>query len=354
MIIDDLLRMMLDKKASDLHLKAGRNPILRIHGELIPQTDLPELSNDDIRGLVGQMVTDEHKVRFDRDRELDLAYTLQGSARFRVNVLMQREKIGSVIRVIPWKIPTLEEMKFPPILADLALKPRGLVLVTGPTGSGKSTTLAAMLNHINVNEACHILTVEDPIEFVHQDKKSVFNQRELGTDTLSFSASLKHALRQDPDVILVGEMRDPETIQLAITAAETGHMVFSTLHTTGAAQTIDRVIDVFSPEQQPQIRTQLAGLLEGVVSQTLLAKSDGSGRACAMEIMICTPAIRNLIREGKIYQIPSTMQTGVSMGMQTLDSALKALYEKRIVSFEEAASKATNPEAFRAAVEKGK
>jgi twitching motility protein PilT len=278
--------------------------------------------------------------------ELDMSYYLPGAARFRVNVFKQRFHVGAVLRQIPVKIKTIDEMKFPAIFKDLALRPRGLFLVTGPTGSGKSTTLASIVDHINVNRQAHIITIEDPIEFVHQDKKCAVEQRELGVDTHSFADALKHVLRQNPDVILVGEMRDLETISLAITAAETGHLVFATLHTTDAAQTVDRIIDVFSPEQQEQIRTQLAATLLCVVSQTLLPLAEGEGRIPAFEIMICTPAIRALIREAKTHQMYTIIQTSREMGMISLDEFLIGLLREKKVTWEHALAKTSNPTDF--------
>jgi len=346
MHIDELLNIMVKNGASDLHLKVGSPPLFRIHGELLP-LDSPALTTEDVRSLVGQMANDEQKRRFDKARELDLAYNLEGVARFRVNVFLQRMNVGAVIRLIPLNIKLIDDLGFPPVLKTLALKPRGLVLVTGPTGCGKSTTLAAMTEHINNNRRCHIMTIEDPIEFVHQDKKSVINQRELGSDTLTYVEALKHVLRQDPDVILIGEMRDFDTIALAITAAETGHLVFSTLHTVGSSQTIDRIIDAYPPHQQQQIRNQLSTVLEGVVSQVLLPTADGKGRVAALDIMVSTAAVRNLIRDNKTYQISSVIQTGAAQGMQTLDASLKILYQKGLITYEEALTKCTNPETFK-------
>ncbi len=299
MTLDELLRTMAKKDASDLHLKSGKPPMIRLHGDVVPLNDTP-LSNADIKNLLGPVVPDAGKKVFDKERELDFAHSIPEVARFRFNVLLQRGNLGAVIRRIPLKILTLKDLNAAPILAKLSLKEKGLVLVTGPTGSGKSTTLAALINHINEKRKAHILTIEDPIEFVHPDKLSIVNQREVGSDTLTFDAALKHILRQDPDVILVGEMRNLETIATTITAAETGHMVFATLHTTGAIATIDRIIDAFPPEHQSQIRSQLSMVLEGVISQNLLPKI-GGGRVAVQEIMVCNSAIRNLIRESKLH-----------------------------------------------------
>jgi len=342
MHLDELLRQMIQRKASDLHLKVDRPPMIRVHGTIMPMNDTV-LSASDIRDLLGGVVPDDQKRVFDKERELDFAYTLQGLARFRFNVFLQRQAVGAVIRMIPLTVLTMEQLGHPPVLKQLALKERGLVLVTGPTGSGKSTTLAALINHINSTRKCHIMTIEDPIEFVHADKESIINQREVGSDTLSFNAALSHVLRQDPDVILVGEMRDIETISITLTAAETGHMVFATLHTTGAIATIDRIIDAFPPHQQPQVRSQLSMVLEGVVSQTLIPRADGNGRVAALEIMICVPAIRNLIREAKIYQIASTIQTSGGIGMQAMDNVLRDLVKNKVITVEEALAKAIEP-----------
>lgn len=343
--IDELLKEMVDKLASDLHLNAGTPPTLRIDGKLVAQNEEP-LSNEVIQKLLFSMLDDHQRTRFGEEKELDFSYSVPELSRFRGNALVQRGSIGCVLRAIPQKPFSLEQMKLQH-LKPFCHKPRGLILVTGPTGSGKSTTLAAMINEINENEAVHIVTIEDPIEFVHKSKKSIIRQRELGSDTLSFPNALKHVLRQDPDVILVGEMRDLETISLAITGAETGHLVFGTLHTIGAAQTVDRIVDVFPPHQQQQIRTQLAGILEGVISQTLLLQKSGKGRVCAMEILVGTPAVRNVIREGKTQQISSMIQTGGQFGMQSLDAALKDLVTKGMVSYEEALAKAGSADEFK-------
>src|SRR5438132_8127033 len=304
MHIDDLLRMLVEREASDLHLRAGEPPVMRIHGELT-RTDLPRLTGEAIENLLFAILNEERKQRFLEFKELDLSYAIRGLARFRVNMFRQRGCIGSVMRLIPIRVKTIDELFLPPVTKELALRPRGLILVTGPTGSGKSTSLAAMIHHINLLERSHIITIEDPIEFMHSDIKSAINQRELGMDTHSFAAALKHVMRQNPDVILVGEMRDLETISLAITAAETGHLVFATLHTTDAPQTVDRVIDVFPPAQQQQIRVQLSTTLQGVVTQQLLQTADGRGRIVACEILVATAAVRNLVREGKVHQIYS-------------------------------------------------
>src|SRR5437667_6708842 len=309
MHIDDLLRMLVEREASDLHLRAGEPPVMRIHGELT-RTDLPRLTGEAIEHLLFAILNEERKQRFLEFKELDLSYAIPGLARFRVNMFRQRGFIGSVMRLIPIRVKTIDELFLPPVTKELSLRPRGLILVTGPTGSGKSTSLAAMINHINIHELCHVITIEDPIEFMHSDIKSAINQRELGMDTHSFAAALKHVMRQNPDVILVGEMRDLETISLAITAAETGHLVFATLHTTDAPQTVDRIIDVFEPDQQQQIRMQLSTTLQAVISQTLMPVKEGVGRVAAFEVMVATPAVRTLIREGKTYQLYTDIQTG--------------------------------------------
>jgi twitching motility protein PilT len=345
MTIEDLLHIMVERGASDLHLKTGSAPMIRIDGELTPVT-YEVLTPDVVRRMIESILTDEQKARFIAEKELDLAYSVPGLSRFRINVYLQRGTWGTAIRVIPARPFTIDELKLPPILKDMSMKPRGLVLVTGPTGSGKSTTLAAMINHINENRRCHIVSVEDPIEFLHKDKNSVICQREVGADTHSFSHALRHVLRQDPDVILIGEMRDLETTSICITAAETGHLVLATLHTSSAPTTVDRIIDIFPPHQQQQIRMQLSVTLEGILCQTLLPKAKGSGRVMAMELMPVTPAVRNIIREGKTHQIPNIIQSGMQFGMQSLDMALRNLYLQGMVTFEDALAKAAVPEEF--------
>jgi twitching motility protein PilT len=343
--IDDLLHLMVERGASDLHLKAGSAPMIRIDGELTPAT-YEILTPDSVRQMIESILTDEQKARFIAEKELDLAYSVQGLSRFRVNVYLQKGSWGSAMRVIPARPLSLDELKMPPIIKDLAMRPRGLCLVTGPTGSGKSTTLAAMVNHINENRRCHIVTIEDPIEFLHKDKNCVISQREVGFDTHSFALALKHVLRQDPDVILIGEMRDLETTSISISAAETGHMVFATLHTNSAATTVDRVIDIFPPHQQQQIRMQLSVTLEGVLCQTLIPKAKGGGRVMAMEIMPVIPAVRNIIREGKSHQIPNAIMSGAQYGMQSLDMALRNLYQQGIITYEDAVAKSSSPDEF--------
>jgi len=345
MHIDDLLRMVVQRDASDLHLRAGEPPILRIHGDL-KRTDLPQLTAEDVKNLLYAVLNEERRQRFERDKELDLSYEVPGLARFRVNMFWQQWCVGAALRLIPFRIRTIDELMMPPAVKELCMRPRGLMLVTGPTGSGKSTSLAAMIDHINTHKRCHIMTIEDPIEYMHQDKLSIINQRELGVDTRSFADALRHVMRQNPDVILVGEMRDLETIHLAITAAETGHLVMSTVHTQDAPQTIDRIVDVFPPEQQQQIRMQLSVVLVGVLSQTPLPNAQGTGRVAAFELMVATPSVRNLIREGKTQQLYMDIQTGAEFGMQTLDSCLLNLVRKGLVDFEDAIVKSSNPREF--------
>jgi twitching motility protein PilT len=343
--IDELLRELVQREASDLHIKAGEPPVMRIHGDLI-RSEHPPLSSEETQTLLLGILNEERKQRLFSFKEVDLSYHVEGAARFRVNMFWQMRHMGAVFRVIPFKIRTCDDLKLPPICKSLAMLPRGLILVTGPTGSGKSTSLAAMINEININKRAHVMTVEDPIEYVHADKTSIINQRELATDTHSFSDALKHVMRQNPDVILVGEMRDLETIQLAITAAETGHLVMSTLHTVDAAQTMDRIIDVFPPEQQAQIRTQLSVTIQAVISQTLLPTQDGKGRVAAFEVMVATPAIRTLVREGKTHQLYLDIQTGGDLGMQTLDGHLLQLVREKKVDYEHALAKSSNANEF--------
>jgi twitching motility protein PilT len=330
--------------ASDCHLSAGEPPMIRIDGDL-KKLDYPPMTQEEVHGLVFDIMSDGQRKTFEETHECDFSFALGETARFRVNVFMQRKGEAAVFRTIPTKILTIEDLGLPAIFRQLCEKEKGLVLVTGPTGSGKSTTLAAMVDYLNSTFEGHILTVEDPIEFVHKSKKCLVNQRELGPHTQSFSNALRAALREDPDIILVGEMRDLETIQLALTAAETGHIVFGTLHTSSAPKTVDRVIDVFPPNQQSQIRAQFAESIEAVITQTLLKKKSG-GRVAAHEIMIGTTAVRNLIREGKIHQIPGTMQVSQKDGMQTMDMALQNLVTRGIVTKEEAQSKSMTPNLF--------
>jgi twitching motility protein PilT len=341
--LDDLLRTLLEKDGSDLHITVGSPPGFRIRGEIVPAQHCRSMMPKDTQEMILSILSEEQRRRFELELELDFAYSLPGLSRFRANVFQQRNSMGAVFRRIPLAIPTLEELHLPKVCKYLSDRPRGLVLVTGPTGSGKSTTLAAMINHINETRPVHIVTLEDPIEFMHRNKKAYVNQREIGEDTRSFASALRRVLRQDPDVILVGEMRDLETISAAMTAAETGHLVLATLHTTGGPETVDRIIDVFPPHQQQQIRMQLSVTLEGVLSQVLLRSSDGKNRVMAMEIMLGTPSISNLIREGKTHQMPTIIHGAQSVGMQTLDQDIKSLIQDGRVTFEEAISKAKDP-----------
>ena len=333
MNLKEILASAMKKNTSDVILTVGRPPMLRINGSLTPDGS-ETFSDKDLESIIYSVMNDEQKAEFEAHSELDLAIEFPDSGRFRVNVFKQMGKIGAALRPIMSKIPTLESLYLPQVAQDFCNMPSGLVCVTGPTGSGKSTTLAAMINHINTNRACHIITVEDPIEFVHSHKLSVIEQREVGKDTETYSVALKYVLRQCPDVILIGEMRDLETIAAAITIAETGHLVFATLHTQSASKTIDRIIDVFPPYQQQQIRAQLATTLKGVISQILLPKQDGSGRIAAREIMVVNSAISNLIREGKVYQIPTAIQTGSSLGMISMDQSLMNLKNEGLISNE--------------------
>ena len=341
MDIEELLRTTVQSKASDLHLTVGAPPTIRLHGEMHP-LPYPELTREALRMMMVGILTGEQQNRFEDKRDLDFSIEIPNLARFRANFFVGRRGEGAVFRVIPTEIKSFTDLGLPPVLAQLAREERGLVLVTGPTGSGKSTTLAAMVDMINNERAAHILTVEDPIEFVHPHKKCIVNQREVKVHTESFASALRAALREDPDVILVGEMRDLETISLAVSAAETGHLVFGTLHTSSAAQTVDRIIDVFPPHQQSQIRTQLSESLQGVIAQTLIPKI-GGGRIAALEIMVTTAAVKNLIREGKTFQLPSIIETGSTMGMQTLGQALQDLVIKGKITPEAAVSKGLDP-----------
>ena len=330
-----LLEEMIAKKASDLHLTTGERPKLRIDGDIVNSSVEDILTPKDTQALAYSVLTEQQKKRFELEDELDFSFGLQDLARFRGNVFRQRGCVAMVLRMIPVTILTFDDLGLPPVMAQLADRPRGLILVTGPTGSGKSTTLAAVIDRINKSRKGHIITIEDPIEFIHAHQNCIINQREVGSDTKSFQSALKYALREDPDVILVGELRDLETVSAALTIAETGHLVLATLHTNSAAESINRVIDVFPSHQQSQVRTQLAFVLEGVVTQTLLQKVSGRGRVMAAEIMVATPAIRALIRDDKIHQIYSAMQAGKKFGMQTMADALFAAYSQRLVSREE-------------------
>jgi len=343
--IHELLSECVKRDGSDLHIKADSPPLLRIYGDLYGM-DLPPLSPDDTRELTYSVMTEEQIALFERDWEMDLGYDIDGVGRFRVNGFVQRGAVGCVFRSIPLRISTMEELGLPAVCKYFADRPRGLILVTGPAGCGKSTSQAAMLRYINRTYPCHIVTVEDPVEFIHEDERALVNQRELGTDTLSFANALKFVLRQDPDIILIGEMRDLETVHLAITAAETGHLVLGTLHTTDAVQTVDRAIDIFPTHQQQQIRMQLSVNLLGVISQILVKRADGRGRVAAFETLVAIPAVRNAIRERKTHQVASVIQTGIKQGMMTLDQSLAGLVKAGTVTYDEALSKAKDTVEF--------
>jgi twitching motility protein PilT len=345
MDIAELLAFAVKNKASDLHLSAGLPPMIRVHGD-VRRINLPPMEHEAVHGMIYDIMNDSQRKDYEENLEVDFSFAIPGLARFRVNAFQQQRGAGAVMRTIPSKILSLEDLNAPKIFAELAVLPRGLILVTGPTGSGKSTTLAAMVNHVNENLYGHILTVEDPIEFVHDAKRCLINQREVGPHTLSFTNALRSALREDPDIILVGELRDLETIRLALTAAETGHLVFGTLHTSSAAKTIDRIIDVFPAAEKEMVRAMLSESLKAVISQSLLKTKDGNGRIAAHEIMIGTPAIRNLIREAKIAQMNAAIQTGASVGMQTLDQCLTDLVRRNSISMSEARYAAANKDNF--------
>jgi twitching motility protein PilT len=341
--IDELLEHMVARNASDLHVTTGTPPSIRVRGEMERLEDYDSLTSEETQQLLYRILSSEQQKQLELKRQLDFSHSIPGLARFRVNVYFQRESVGAAFRLIPTELKTLEELGIPSSLHQLAEKPRGLVLVTGPTGSGKSTTLAALIDEINRNRSEHILTIEDPIEFLHRHKRCIVNQREIGPDATSFAEALRAALRQDPDVILVGEMRDLETIATALTAAETGHLVFGTLHTQSAPSTIDRIIDVFPAEQQEQVRIQIASSLQGVVTQALLPTADGMGRVPALEILLPDDAVRNLIRQGKVEQIYSVMQTNTSRGMQTMEQSLAELVQRHVVTLEIGLSRSSRP-----------
>ena len=345
MDITQLLAFAVKNKASDLHLSAGLPPMIRVNGD-VRRINVEPLEHKQVFAMLYDIMNDAQRKVYEENLEVDFSFEIEGLARFRVNAFNQNRGASGALRTIPSKILTLEQLNCPKIFAELSLKPRGIVLVTGPTGSGKSTTLAAMLNHLNENQYAHVLSIEDPIEFVHESKKCLINQREVGPHTHSFANALRSAMREDPDAILVGEMRDLETIRLAMTAAETGHLVFATLHTSSAPKTIDRIIDVFPAEEKEMMRAMLSESILAVISQTLCKLKDGSGRVAAHEIMIGTPAIRNLIREAKVAQMYSSIQTGNSLGMQTLDQNLTELVRRNVISVAEARSKAKMPENF--------
>src|SRR3954471_18838310 len=346
-LLTELLIEVLDRNASDLHLTAGARPTIRMNGSLEQLEDRPIMPPPVIQRMMYAVLAQKQREKFEEVLELDFAYAVPGKARFRVNLYKQRDAVGAAFRLIPYEIRPLEDLGVPPSVANFSMLPRGFVLVTGPTGSGKSTTLASIVDLANRQRRDHIMTVEDPIEFLHRHKSCLVNQREVGEDTWSFQNALKHVLRQDPDIILVGEMRDLETISVALTAAETGHLVFATLHTQDAAQTIDRVIDVFPPHQQQQIRVQLAGALQGIMTQQLIPTADGASRVMAAEVLVPTPAVRNLIREGKTHQIPSAMQTGSNVGMQTMDTALATLVRAGKITQRVAEQRSSTPEELR-------
>lgn len=344
MNIATLLREAAMKGSSDMHITVGVPPMVRINGSIVTLGEYPVITQETAKRLVYSIVNEARREVLEREGDVDFSFILEGIGRFRVNAFKQRDSYCLAIRLLINRIPTMEELGLPPVLKDLASRPRGLVLVTGPTGSGKSTTLAAMIDYVNKSRRAHVITIEDPIEYLYKHGNCIINQREVGDDTSSFARALRSAMREDPDVILLGEMRDLETIQAAITAAETGHLVFSTLHTKGAASTVDRMIDVFPPAQQRQIRIQLANVLEGVITQNLILRADARGRALAMEIMVVTDAIRNMIRDEKVHQINAAIQTNAKMGMQTLDAHLASLVKQGIISLQAALSSCINPD----------
>jgi len=351
--LQDLLKKMLDLNASDLHITVGSQPVYRVNGELV-RIDGEVLTPAMTKQMCYSILTEAQKKRFEEDWELDFSFGIKGVSRFRANIFMQRGAVAAAFRRIPYKVMTFEELGLPPIVKTLCEKPRGLVLVTGPTGSGKSTTLAAMIDKINNEKKVHIVTIEDPIEYLHPHKQAIVNQREVHSDTKSFITALKYILRQDPDVVLIGEMRDLETIEAALTVSETGHLTFGTLHTNSAVQTINRIIDVFPPHQQPQIRAQLSFVLEGVICQQLLQRADGKGRVLACEVLIPNPAIRNLIREDKLHQVYSMMQTGQEEhGMITMSQSLYELYRKGLITYEDAVNRAVYPDEVRNMIDAG-
>jgi twitching motility protein PilT len=349
----ELLKMMIEKNASDLHVTTGSSPRLRIDGKLV-NMDHPLLNPADTKALCYSVLTDAQKHKYEEDNELDLSFGVKGLSRFRANIFMQRGAVAGAFRTIPFAIRTFKDLGLPEIINELVQKPRGLILVTGPTGSGKSTTLAAMVDRINSDRCEHIMTIEDPIEYLHPHKKCLINQREVHADTASFKTALRYVLRQDPDVVLIGEMRDLETIEAALTVSETGHMTLATLHTNSAVQTMNRIIDVFPPHQQDQIRVQLSFVLEGILAQQLIPKKSGTGRVLAVELLVPNPAIRNLIREDKIHQIYSMMQTGqTKFGMQTMNQSLFDLYSRRLISYEDAVGRSSVPDELIAVIQKG-
>jgi twitching motility protein PilT len=345
--LQDLLKTMIENDATDLHLTTGTPPQIRVYGRLVP-LDLPPLTGADTKRLAYSVLTDTQKHRFEEEHELDFSFGIKGLSRFRGNLFLQRGVVAAAIRTIPYKIRGFQDLGLPPIIEELIRKPKGLILVTGPTGCGKSTTQAAMIDHINEERNAHIITIEDPIEYLHPHKGCILNQREVNSDTFNFSTALKHILRQDPDVVLIGEMRDLETIEAALTIAETGHLTLATLHTNSCTESVNRIIDVFPPHQQPQVRTLLSFVLEGVLSQQLLPKANGAGLALSLEVMIPNSAIRNLIREDKIHQIYGQMQVGqLKFGMQTMNQSLLSLYERGFITLNDAMARSPNLEEFR-------
>ena len=349
--LHQLLRAMIEKGASDMHITTGSPPLLRIDGAIVP-LKLPPLSPVETKQLCYSVLTEDQKIQFEKNKELDLSFGVKNLSRFRANIFMQRGAVSGAFRTIPFKILSFDDLGLPPVVTELASKPRGLALVTGPTGSGKSTTLASILDKINSETRQHIITIEDPIEYLHPHKRCIVNQREVGSDTMKFKDALKYVLRQDPDVVLVGEMRDLETIEAALTIAETGHLVFATLHTNSAVQSINRIIDVFPPYQQSQVRAQLSFVLEGVISQLLLPRAGGPGRALSLEVLVPNAAIRNLIREDKVHQIYSQMQVGQAKhGMQTMNQSLFSLYQRRMITLEECLGRSTEPDELRMMIE---
>jgi twitching motility protein PilT len=349
--LHQLLRAMIEKGASDMHITTGAPPLLRVDGHVVP-LKLPPLGPVETKQLCYSVLTEEQKISFEKRKELDLSFGVKNLSRYRANIFMQRGAVSGAFRAIPFKILTFEELGLPQVMADLANRPRGLILITGPTGSGKSTTLASIIDKINNEQRCHIMTIEDPIEYLHPHKRSIVNQREVGCDTSTFKEALKYVLRQDPDVVLVGEMRDLETIEAALTIAETGHLVFATLHTNSALQSINRIIDVFPPHQQAQVRAQLSFVLSGVASQLLIPRAGAPGRVLSMEILVPNAAIRNLIREDKVHQIYSQMQVGQGQhGMQTMNQSLYALYARRLITLEEAMGRSSDQDELRHMIE---
>ena len=349
--LHQLLRAMIEKGASDMHITTGSPPLLRIDGAIVP-LKLPPLSPVETKQLCYSVLTEEQKIHFEKKKELDLSFGVKNLSRFRANVFMQRGAVSAAFRAIPFKILSFEELGLPPIVSELTTRPRGLILVTGPTGAGKSTTLASIVDRINGESRLHIMTIEDPIEYLHPHKRCIVNQREVGSDTNGFKDALKYVLRQDPDVVLIGEMRDFETVEAALTIAETGHLVFATLHTSSAIQSITRIVDVFPPHQQSQARAQLSFSLEGVLSQLLIPRAGGPGRVLGLEVLLPTPAVRNLIREDKIHQIYSQMQVGQHIhGMQTMNQSLYSLYARRLITLEEAMGRSTDQDELRSMIE---